>query len=80
MYIYRKCDKKCKKVEVSYGYPMGMLWVSYGKVRWLAGCWRVVVRLKAGKHIDIKKKDIFFAKNIFSSCACRKKVVLLQRF
>ena len=62
------------------GNPMGMLWESYAKVRWLAGCWRVVVRLKAGKHIDIKKKDIFFVKNIFSSCIYKKKTVLLQRF
>ena len=33
MYIYRNRDKKCKKGEVCYGYPMGMLWVSYGKGR-----------------------------------------------
>ncbi len=33
MYIYRKCDEMRKMGEVSYGYPMGMLWVSYGAVR-----------------------------------------------
>ena len=30
MYIYSQCDKMCKMDEVCYGYPMGMLWVSYG--------------------------------------------------
>ena len=30
MYIYSKCDKMCKMGKVCYGYPMGMLWVSYG--------------------------------------------------
>ena len=30
MYIYSQCYKMCKMDEVCYGYPMGMLWVSYG--------------------------------------------------
>ena len=32
MYIYRKCDDLCKKWSLSYGYPMVILWVSYGIV------------------------------------------------
>jgi len=32
MYIYSKRDKMCKKVALSYGYPMVMVWVSYGIV------------------------------------------------
>ena len=36
MYIYSKCAKKRKKWQVSYGYPMGKLWVSYGKGRYLS--------------------------------------------
>ena len=27
----------CKISEVSYGYPMGMLWVSYGEVWYRSG-------------------------------------------
>ena len=30
MYIYSIGTKKCKIDKVSYGYPMGMVWVSYG--------------------------------------------------
>ena len=33
MYIYSKCEVCAKKRQVSYGYPMGMLWVSYGGIR-----------------------------------------------
>ena len=36
-YIYSKCEKMCKMSEVSYGYPMGMLWVSYGEVWYRSG-------------------------------------------
>ena len=39
MYIYSKCAKMRKKGVLSYGYPMGMLWVSYGAGRYLAGKW-----------------------------------------
>ena len=39
MYIYSKCDKMCKMGEVCYGYPMGMLWVSYGVGSKMTRCW-----------------------------------------
>ena len=30
--VYIQCKRKmCKKGKVPYGYPMGMVWVSYGK-------------------------------------------------
>ena len=31
MYIYSMYDVLCKKLRLSYGYPMVILWVSYGK-------------------------------------------------
>ena len=31
MYIYRKCDEIAQKGRLSYGYPMVIIWVSYGK-------------------------------------------------
>ena len=30
MYIYSKCDKNAQNGLLSYGYPMVILWVSYG--------------------------------------------------
>jgi len=48
MYIYSKCAKMCKIGKVSYGYPMGMLWVSYGVISILSGCWWVIVWLLVG--------------------------------
>ena len=31
MYIYRMRDILCKNGQISYGYPMGIVWVSYGR-------------------------------------------------
>ena len=33
---------------LSYGYPMGMLWVSYGEVRFRSGCGLVPVWFRSG--------------------------------
>ena len=32
MYIYSKSDILCRNRHLSYGYPMGIIWVSYGIV------------------------------------------------
>ena len=37
MYIYSKCAILRIFGVVSYGYPMGMLWVSYGAGGYLGG-------------------------------------------
>ena len=39
MYIYSKRHKNDKKQQVSYGYPMGMIWISYGKGSMRTGKW-----------------------------------------
>ena len=57
MYIYSKCAKMHKNEVLSYGYPMGMLWVSYGAGRYLAGKWQVNGR-------KMQKNDVCI-------CVCR---------
>ena len=46
MYIYSKNAIFCKKWFLSYGYPMGIVWVSYGEIRQLPGKYQVNTPLK----------------------------------
>lgn len=50
MYIYSKCVFCAKNGQVSYGYPMVMVWVSYGESRCFARKWRV--RRLIGVDVD----------------------------
>ena len=43
--IYSICDVLCKKAQVSYGYPMGMVWVSYDMITMWIG-FRLGIRSK----------------------------------
>ena len=38
MYIYSKCTKICIFGGLSYGNPMGIIWVSYGPPPFLSFC------------------------------------------
>lgn len=48
--LYKR--KKCKNGKVSYGYHMGIVWVSYGETRFYPGCSHVA-------HREMKKRAAF---------------------
>ena len=50
MYIYSKCAILCVFGGLSYGYPMSMVWVSYGKGCRMIGKWQYIGQMKACKH------------------------------
>ena len=59
MYIYSKCTILCVFGGLSYGYPMGMVWVSYGKGSIRTRKWVLFALCGVLPIFDAKVQQIF---------------------